>query len=96
MIPGEIIARAGEIEAQQRASDPAPGRLQHRRSPVQVGSHYHFAETNAALRFDRAAARELPAQHRRRNRGALPRPDRRAASLVAFAGDRIVIGFTVR
>jgi urease subunit beta len=61
--------------------------------PVQVGSHYHFAETNPALRFDRAAARgcrlDIPA-------GTAVRFEpgqSRAVTLIPFAGDRVVIGF---
>ncbi|MCB2018756.1 MAG: urease subunit beta, partial [Hydrogenophaga sp.] len=61
--------------------------------PVQVGSHYHFAETNAALDFDRAAA-----QGKRLNiaSGTAVRFEpgqQRTVELVDFAGDRIVFGF---
>ena len=61
--------------------------------PIQVGSHYHFAETNAALDFDRQAARgfrlDIPAGTAIRfEPGA-----QRKVALVAYAGDRVVYGF---
>ena len=64
--------------------------------PIQVGSHYHFFETNAALLFDRAAARgyrlDIPA-------GTAVRFEpgqRRSVQLIAFAGARVVHGFQGR
>ncbi len=61
--------------------------------PIQVGSHYHFAETNPALRFDRAAARgcrlDIPAGTSVRFEPGIER----VVSLVPFTGDRIVLGF---
>ncbi|HUC45389.1 MAG TPA: urease subunit beta [Hyphomicrobiaceae bacterium] len=93
MIPGEVIPAAGDIEI--NAGRPAL-RLTVANSgdrPIQVGSHYHFAETNAALQFDRAAARghrlDIPA-------GTAVRFEpgqTREVSLVPFAGKREVWGF---
>ena len=93
MIPGEVITAAGDIEI--NAGRPAL-RLTVANSgdrPIQVGSHYHFAETNAALQFDRAAARghrlDIPA-------GTAVRFEpgqTREVSLVPFAGKREVWGF---
>ncbi|HKD57350.1 MAG TPA: urease subunit beta [Hyphomicrobiaceae bacterium] len=93
MIPGEVITAAGDIEI--NAGRPAV-RLTVANSgdrPIQVGSHYHFAETNAALEFDRAAARghrlDIPA-------GTAVRFEpgqTREVSLVPFAGKREVWGF---
>mgnify|MGYP000894277098 CR=1 FL=1 len=59
MIPGEVIPADGEIELNSGA--PSVTLLVANRGdrPIQVGSHYHFAETNPALAFDRAAARGL-------------------------------------
>ena len=61
--------------------------------PVQVGSHYHFAEANPALRFDRDAARgqrlDIPAGTSVRFEPGLER----SVSLVPFGGDRVVLGF---
>jgi urease subunit beta len=93
MIPGEVIPAQGDIEI--NADRPAL-RLTVANSgdrPIQVGSHYHFAETNAALQFDRAAARgyrlDIPA-------GTAVRFEpgqTREVSLVPFAGKREVWGF---
>ena len=57
MIPGEVVTAEGEIllNADLAAVEITVANAGDR--PVQVGSHYHFAETNPALRFDRAAAR---------------------------------------
>jgi urease subunit beta len=62
--------------------------------PIQVGSHYHFAETNAALRFDRAGrARHAAEQRRRAPRCASSRVQQRTVlELVDYAGDRHVWG----
>ncbi len=61
--------------------------------PIQVGSHYHFAETNAALRFDRGAARgmrlNIPSGTAVRFEPGQPR----TVELVDYAGDRVVFGF---
>jgi urease subunit beta len=59
MIPGEVIPAAGEIElnAGQQALTLEVANTGDR--PIQVGSHYHFAETNPALAFDRALARGM-------------------------------------
>ena len=93
MIPGEVIPAAGDIEI--NAGRPAL-RLTVANSgdlPIQLGSHYHFAETNAALQFDRAVARghrlDIPA-------GTAVRFEpgqTREVSLVPFAGKREVWGF---
>ena len=93
MIPGEIIPAAGEIElnAGREAVEAEVANTGDR--PVQVGSHYHFAETNPALAFDRAAARgrrlDIPAGTAVRFE---PGQTRRV-SLVPFAGARVVHGF---
>ena len=93
MIPGELLVDAGE-----HALNPGRATLtlvvqNTANRPVQVGSHYHFAETNAALSFDRAAA-----QGKRLNiaSGTAVRFEpgqQRTIELVDFAGDRIVYGF---
>ena len=60
--------------------------------PIQVGSHYHFAETNPALHFDRDKARGIPPRHRRRHRRALragPDPRRAARALRAASAQRL-------
>ena len=57
MIPGELLVTAGEIELNAGRATVTLTVANTGDRPVQVGSHYHFAETNAALAFDRAAAR---------------------------------------
>ncbi|WP_133718860.1 urease subunit beta [Methylocaldum gracile] len=93
MIPGEIIVEDGEIElnAGREAITVVVANTGDR--PIQVGSHYHFFETNPALRFDRDLARgyrlEIPA-------GAAVRFEpgqTREVRLVPFAGKRRVYGF---
>ena len=93
MIPGEIITAPGDIEinAGREAVTLTVANTGDR--PIQVGSHYHFAETNGALQFDRAAARghrlDIPA-------GTAVRFEpgqTREVSLVPFAGKREVYGF---
>ncbi|MBD0271426.1 MAG: urease subunit beta [Acetobacteraceae bacterium] len=93
MVPGEVIPAAGEIElnAGREAVEVEVANTGDR--PVQVGSHYHFAEANPALSFDRAAARgrrlDIPAGTAVRFE---PGQTRRV-SLVPFAGARVVHGF---
>ena len=93
MIPGEVFPAAGEIElnARREALEMEVANTGDR--PVQVGSHYHFAETNPALSFDRGAARgrrlDIPAGTAVRFE---PGQTRRV-SLIPFAGARVVHGF---
>jgi urease subunit beta len=93
MIPGELFPAAGEIElnAGAEAIELEVGNSGDR--PIQVGSHYHFAETNPALRFDRSGARgrrlDIPA-------GTAVRFEpgqSRSVRLIPFGGARIVHGF---
>ncbi len=56
MIPGEYLTAPGDIEMNQGQPETIITVANTGDRPIQVGSHYHFAETNAALRFDRAAA----------------------------------------
>ena len=57
MIPGEVITKAGDIELNQGAATITLEVANTGDRPIQVGSHYHFFETNEALRFDRDKAR---------------------------------------
>ena len=61
--------------------------------PVQVGSHYHFAETNPALQFDRGAARGMRLNIASGTAGRFAPGQQRTGELVDFAGDRRVYGF---
>ncbi len=93
MIPGEIIPASGEIEL--NAGSPVTVLMVANTGdrPVQVGSHYHFAETNAALAFDRVAARgqrlDIPAGTAVRFEPGQSREVR----LVSYGGARVVHGF---
>ena len=57
MIPGEIITPAGELELNAGLAKMSMVVTNSGDRPIQVGSHFHFAEVNAELKFDRAAAR---------------------------------------
>jgi urease subunit beta len=96
MIPGEIITEAGEIEINQGRHTVVLRVSNTGDRPVQVGSHYHFHETNEFLHFDRDAARgfrlNIPAGTAVRFE---PGQDREV-ELVALDGERIVFGFNGR
>ena len=93
MIPGELIPAAGDITL--NAGRPTVTLLVANAGdrPIQVGSHYHFFETNAALSFDRELARgmrlDIPAGTATRFEPG----QSREVTLVPFAGRRIVHGF---
>jgi urease subunit beta len=93
MIPGEIITAPGEIE--MNAGRPAITLTVENTGdrPVQVGSHYHFAETNAALRFDRDAARGHRLDIAAGTAVRFEPGQTREVRLVPFAGARRVVGF---
>ena len=61
--------------------------------PIQVGSHYHFAETNAALRFDRDAARGMRLNIASGTAVRFEPGQQRTVELVAYSGSRVVYGF---
>ena len=61
--------------------------------PIQVGSHYHFAETNGALRFDREAARGMRLNIASGTAVRFEPGQQRTVDLVDYAGERIVFGF---
>ena len=93
MIPGEIITQAGEIEINAGATAFTIEVANGGDRPIQVGSHYHFFETNEALIFDRDRARgcrlNIPA-------GTAVRFEpgqRREVSLVPISGNRTIYGF---
>jgi urease subunit beta len=61
--------------------------------PIQVGSHYHFAESNAALRFDRVAARGMRLNIASGTAVRFEPGQQRTVELVDYAGERVVYGF---
>ncbi|MCB8878892.1 urease subunit beta [Acidisoma cellulosilytica] len=93
MIPGELIPAAGDIEINVGAKELRLTVANTGDRPVQVGSHYHFAETNPGLQFDRAAARgyrlDIPA-------GTAVRFEpgqSREVVLIPISGARVIYGF---
>ena len=93
MIPGEIIPAAGEIELNAGLPKTELEVANTGDRPIQVGSHFHFFETNMALRFDRAVAR---GQRLDIAAGAAVRFEpgqTRTITLVPYGGARIVHGF---
>ena len=93
MIPGEIITAEGEIELNAGRTAITLMVANTGDRPVQVGSHYHFAETNAALDFDRAAARGHRLDIAAGTAVRFEPGQTRAVTLVPYGGDRAVWGF---
>lgn len=93
MIPGEVFTADGEIELNAGRSITTLRVANSGDRPIQVGSHYHFAETNPALRFDRAAARGQRLDIAAGTAVRFEPGQERDVSLVPFAGDRLVYGF---
>jgi urease subunit beta len=93
MIPGEILPAAGEIELNAGAPVVELEVANTGDRPVQVGSHYHFAETNPELAFDRAAARGHRLDIAAGTAVRFEPGQRRRVRLVPLAGDRVVHGF---
>ena len=93
MTPGELLTDGPDIELNpgrrtltlvvENAGD----------RPIQVGSHYHFAETNGALRFDREAARGMRLNIAAGTAVRFEPGQQRTVELVDYAGDRVVFGF---
>src|SRR4051812_44513611 len=93
MIPGEYFLKEGEIELNAGRPSVTLEVANTGDRPIQVGSHYHFAETNAALRFDRAAARGMRLNIASGTAVRFEPGQQRSVELVSFGGDRIVHGF---
>ena len=93
MIPGEVITKEGSITLNEGRPTLSLKVANRGDRPIQVGSHYHFFETNAALEFDRDKARgfrlDIPA-------GTAVRFEpgqEREVNLVSYAGEGVVVGF---
>jgi urease subunit beta len=93
MIPGEILPAAGEIELNAGAPVTELEVANTGDRPVQVGSHYHFAETNPALAFDRGLAQGQRLDIAAGTAVRFEPGQRRRVRLVPLAGDRVVHGF---
>jgi len=93
MIPGELIVDEGELELNPGRARVALVVSNTGDRPVQVGSHYHFAEVNPALAFDRGAARGMRLDIASGTAVRFEPGQERTVTLVALAGARIVFGF---
>ena len=93
MIPGEIETAAGDIELNAGLERSTLTVANTGDRPVQVGSHYHFAETNSALTFDRAAARGKRLDIAAGTAVRFEPGQSREVTLVPFQGKREVYGF---
>ena len=93
MTPGELLTEPGEhlLNTGRRTLTLAVANTADR--PIQVGSHYHFAETNAALSFDRAAARGMRLNIASGTAVRFEPGQSRTVELVDYAGERKVFGF---
>jgi urease beta subunit len=93
MIPGEIIPAPGEIELNQGREAVTLTVANTGDRPIQVGSHYHFFETNPALRFERSQARGMRLDIAAGTAVRFEPGQTREVRLVAFTGARTVYGF---
>ncbi|MFW7343728.1 urease subunit beta [Pollutimonas sp. H1-120] len=93
MIPGEILVEDGDIELNAGRPTCAVDVVNTGDRPVQVGSHYHFAEVNAALKFDRKAARGFRLNIAAGTAVRFEPGQKKTVELVALAGERKVYGF---
>jgi len=93
MVPGELLIDDGEhaINTGRRTLTLLVKNASDR--PIQVGSHYHFSETNAGLDFDRAAARGMRLNIAAGTAVRFEPGQQRTVELVDYAGDRVVYGF---
>ena len=93
MIPGEFLIDPGQhaLNVGRRTCTLVVQNASDR--PIQVGSHYHFAETNAGLRFDRAAAHGMRLNIASGMAVRFEPGQQRTVELVDYAGDRVVYGF---
>ena len=93
MIPGEIITAPGDIDINADRTAVTLLVANSGDRPIQVGSHYHFAETNRALQFDRRKARGCRLDIASGTAVRFEPGQTREVRLIAFAGDRKVFGF---
>jgi len=96
MIPGELFTDGPDhtLNAGRRTLTVVVQNTADR--PIQVGSHYHFAETNGALAFDRAAARGMRLNIASGLAVRFEPGQQRTVELVDYAGDRVVYGFNAQ
>ena len=93
MIPGEIITKPGDIELNKGRKTVTLTVANTGDRPIQVGSHYHFFETNPALKFERKKARGMRLDIAAGTAVRFEPGQTREVKLVALAGGRTVYGF---
>ena len=93
MIPGELLTNGPDIEINLGRRTLTLVIENSGDRPIQVGSHYHFAETNAALRFDRAAAHGMRLNIASGTTVRFEPGQQRTVELVDYAGERKAYGF---
>ena len=93
MTPGELLIDDGELPLNPGRATVTLVVENAADRPIQVGSHYHFAETNAALRFDRQAAHGMRLNIASGTAVRFEPGQQRTVELVAYAGTRHVFGF---
>src|SRR5207248_9104558 len=93
MIPGELFIKPGEITLNAGRKTVTLTVANTGDRPIQVGSHYHFFETNPALQFDRTRARGMRLDIAAGTAVRFEPGQSRDVTLVAFAGDRKIYGF---
>ncbi|MEL6522489.1 MAG: urease subunit beta [Pseudomonadota bacterium] len=93
MVPGEVFTVPGEISLNEDAKSVTLMVANTGDRPVQVGSHYHFAETNSALDFDRTLARGMRLDIAAGTAVRFEPGQKREIQLVPYQGARRVFGF---
>ena len=93
MIPGEVIAQDGTLTLNEDRAALTLMVANTGDRPVQVGSHYHFAESNGALEFDRTAARGMRLDIAAGTAVRFEPGQRREVTLIPISGARRVFGF---
>ena len=93
MIPGEIIPQDGELELNTGRKTLTVTVANSGDRPIQVGSHYHFFETNPALQFERAKTKGMRLNIPAGTAARFEPGQEREVELVAYAGNREVYGF---
>ena len=93
MIPGEMLIKEGEIELNAGRKTVTLSVTNSGDRPIQVGSHYHFFETNPKLRFDRKRARGMRLNIAAGTAVRFEPGQTREVTLVALAGKRMIYGF---
>jgi len=96
MRPGELLVADGDIELNQGRETVTLTVANNGDRPIQVGSHYHFYETNAALAFDRSLSKGFRLNIAAGTAVRFEPGQTREVELVSYAGDRKIYGFNAK